>query len=80
MSGARFAQVKKLACETLELDESEVSDDSDFVDEHGVDSLQLIEIVVALEKKYSLVIEQADIVRMVNLRGVYEVLQGTPGW
>jgi acyl carrier protein len=80
MDAARLAQVKKITCDMLELDENEVSDDAHFMDLHGVDSLQLIEVVAALEKKYSLVIDQADIDRLVDLRGVYDVLEGTPGW
>jgi acyl carrier protein len=79
MQETRLAQVKRIVCETLELDEAEVSDDSNFKDTYDVDSMQLIEIVAALEKEYSLVIRQADIERMVSLRGVYDVLEGTPG-
>lgn len=80
MDAARLAQVKRITCDTLELEENEVSDDAHFVDTHGVDSLQLIELVAALEKNYSLVIDQTNIDRMVCLRGVYDVLESTPGW
>ncbi|MFE0174976.1 acyl carrier protein [Streptomyces sp. NPDC059002] len=73
-------QVKELVCELLELDQSEVTDTSRFVDEHEADSMMLIEILAGLEKRFNVVIDQSDVPRMVNMRGVYEVLEATPGW
>lgn len=80
MDEARLAQVKKIVCEALELDAIEVTGDGHFMDSYGADSLQLIEVVAALEKEYSVVIRQEDIEHMMNLRGVCEVLERTPGW
>lgn len=80
MNEGRRAEVKELVCELLELDESEVTDTSRFVDDHAADSLTLIEILAGLEKRFNVVIAQTDVPRMVSLNGVYEVLKATPGW
>jgi acyl carrier protein len=80
MNEGRTAQVRELVCELLELDPAEVTDTSKFVDDHEADSLMLIEILAGLEKRFNVVIAQSDVPRMVNLRGVYEVLDATPGW
>lgn len=80
MNEGHRVQVKELVCELLELDEAEVTDTSRFVDDHAADSLTLIEILAGLEKRFNVVIAQSDVPRMVNLCGVYEVLEATPGW
>ncbi|MET7302458.1 acyl carrier protein [Embleya sp. NPDC005575] len=80
MDEERRIQVEDLVCELLELDRAEVTDTSSFVDDHGADSLNLIEILAGLEKRFNVVIAQSEVPRMVNLRGVYEVLDATPGW
>ncbi|WP_369200081.1 acyl carrier protein [Streptomyces sp. PU-14G] len=79
MNEGRRDEVKELVCELLELDPSEVTDTSSFVD-HGADSLMLIEILAGLEKRFDVVVAQSEVPRMVDLRGVYEVLEATPGW
>ncbi|MFE5325158.1 MULTISPECIES: acyl carrier protein [unclassified Embleya] len=80
MDDERRGQVADLVCELLELDRSEVTETSRFVDDHEADSLNLIEILAGLEKRFDVVIAQSEVPRMVNLRGVYEVLDATPGW
>lgn len=66
--------IKDIVCEILEIEPDEVTETSLFKEDHGADSLRAIEIVAALEKRYSVVIEQAEFPRMVNLRGVYDVV------
>ncbi|MFE3203687.1 acyl carrier protein [Embleya sp. NPDC055664] len=80
MDDERRGQVADLVCELLELERSEVTETSRFVDDHEADSLNLIEILAGLEKRFDVVIAQSEVPRMVNLRGVYEVLDATPGW
>lgn len=75
LSAQERAEVKELVCKIIELDPHEVSDTSHFVDDHGADSLLAIEILSALEKKYKVKIEQAELPRMGTIEGVYEVLE-----
>nr|WP_240942469.1 acyl carrier protein [Planosporangium thailandense] len=68
-------KIKEIVCEILEIDEAELTEESLFADDHGADSLRSIEILAALEKEFGLVIDQAELSRMVNLKGVYDVVQ-----
>jgi acyl carrier protein len=74
-----LAKVKKIVCDRLELDEGEVTLTSLFHEEHGSDSLQSIEILAALESEFDVEIDQAQMVRMINVQGVYDVVVETLG-
>ncbi|WP_406168241.1 acyl carrier protein [Streptomyces sp. NBC_00996] len=67
-------QIKKIVCDILELEEGEITETSLFVEEHDADSMRLIEILSSLELNMKVTLEQADMARMVNLAGVYEVV------
>ena len=73
-SAQRQDEIREIVCDILEIDPGEVTDTSRFREDHDADSLRAIEILAALEKRYDLVIDQAELARMVNLAGVYEVV------
>ncbi|GAA4436585.1 acyl carrier protein [Actinokineospora soli] len=77
---ARMEQIKDIVCEILEIDADEVTETSLFKEDHGADSLRAIEILASLEKQFSTVIDQAELGRMVNLAGVYQVVGEAAGW
>ncbi|MFC0599929.1 acyl carrier protein [Streptomyces palmae] len=70
----QFEQIKEIVCEILELEEDEVTETSLFREDHGADSLRAIEILASLEKEFKITIDQAELSRMVNLKGVAEVV------
>lgn len=70
----RQARIKEIVCDVLELDEDEVTETSLFREDHDADSLRAIEILASLEREFGIVIDQAELSRMVNLAGVYEVV------
>ena len=76
----RDAKLKEIVCDILELDEDEVTETSLFSEDHGADSLRAIEILASLEKEFGVVIDQAELARMVNLKGVREVVGEAAGW
>ncbi|ARR49680.1 TPA: acyl carrier protein [Photobacterium damselae] len=45
-------RVKKIIVEQLGVDESEVKNESSFVDDLGADSLDTVELVMALEEEF----------------------------
>ncbi|MEU3622979.1 polyketide-8 synthase acyl carrier protein [Amycolatopsis coloradensis] len=75
----RAARIKEIVCEILELDQDEVTDTSLFDEDHGADSLRSIEILAALEREYSVIIDQNELSRMVNLKSVCEVVGEVSG-
>ncbi|MEU0845005.1 acyl carrier protein [Streptomyces sp. NPDC005962] len=76
----RRETIKEIVTDILEIDPDEVTESSLFKEEHDADSLRAIEILAALEKTFNVVIDQAELGRMVNLSGVYEVVSDAAGW
>lgn len=74
----RDEQIKDIVCDILEIDPAEVTELSLFKEEHGADSLRAIEILAGLEREFDITIDQADLSRMVNLKGVREVVSEAP--
>jgi acyl carrier protein len=70
----RRRKIKDIVCEILEVEPSEVTPTSLFREDHEADSLRAIEILAALERNFGVTIDQADLSRMVNLEGVYAVV------
>ncbi|GAB7045416.1 acyl carrier protein [Catenuloplanes indicus] len=66
--------IKEIICDVLEIDADEVTETSLFKEEHDADSLRAIEILAALERELRIEIDQAELSRMVNLEGVYAVV------
>ena len=61
-------QVKEIICEQLSVEESEVTRDASFVETLNADSLDIVELVMALEEAFSIDIpdEQAEKIRTVD--------------
>ena len=53
-------RVKKIVAEQLGVEESEIKDDSSFVDDLGADSLDTVELVMALEEEFETEIPDED--------------------
>ncbi|MGF1662360.1 MAG: acyl carrier protein [Kineosporiaceae bacterium] len=67
-------EIKDIVCDILEIEPDEVTRTSLFKEEHDADSLRAIEILAALERTFGVTIDQAELGRMVNLEGVYAVV------
>lgn len=76
----RKETIKNIVAEILEIELDEMTDTSLFKEDHDADSLRAIEILASLEKEFKIQIPQADLARMVNLAGVYEVVRQHAGW
>ena len=61
-------RVKKLICEQLGVKEEEVSSDASFVEDLGADSLDTVELVMALEEEFETEIpdEEAETITTVK--------------
>ena len=60
MSTTTFDKVKKIIVEQLGVDEEEVTPDASFVDDLGADSLDTVELVMALEEEFEIEIPDED--------------------
>jgi acyl carrier protein len=61
-------KVKKMIVEQLEVNESEVVPEAKFIDDLGADSLDIVELVMALEDEYGIEIpdEEAEKIETVG--------------
>jgi acyl carrier protein len=48
-----FERIKKIVVDQLGVEEAEVTPSSNFVDDLGADSLDLVELIMALEEEFS---------------------------
>lgn len=55
-----FEQVKKVTVEQLGVSESEITREASYVDDLGADSLDTVELVMALEEAFSTEIPDED--------------------
>lgn len=53
-------EVKKVIAELLSVEESAVTENAKFVDDLGADSLDTVELVMALEEKFNVEISDED--------------------
>jgi len=56
-----FERVKKIVVEQLGVAETEVTPEANFVDDLGADSLDLVELIMALEEEFSSTAKKIDI-------------------
>lgn len=63
-----FEQVKKVVVEQLGVSESEITREASFVDDLGADSLDTVELVMALEEAFGTEIpdEDAEKIKTIN--------------
>ncbi|ALU97194.1 MULTISPECIES: acyl carrier protein [Streptomyces] len=80
VTAERQETIKEIVCDILEIEPDDVTQESLFKEDHDADSLRAIEILASLEKAFNVVINQSELGRMVNLKGVYEVVAESADW
>jgi acyl carrier protein len=62
-----FDRVKSIIVEQLGVDESEVTPEASFVEDLGADSLDVVELVMALEEEFEIEIPDEDAEKIVKV-------------
>lgn len=62
------ARVKKIVTEQLGVKEDEITADASFVDDLGADSLDTVELVMALEEEFETEIPDADAEKILTVK------------
>ncbi|MFD3156530.1 acyl carrier protein [Haloimpatiens sp. FM7330] len=70
-----FDKVKKIIVEQLSLDEEEIKMESSFIDDLGADSLDIVELVMALEEEFDMEIPDEDAEKVSTVGDVVEYIK-----
>ncbi|HSD52160.1 MAG TPA: acyl carrier protein [Candidatus Methylomirabilis sp.] len=68
MSAALDEKVKKIIADQLGVDEAEVTPEAKFIDDLGADSLDTVELVMALEEEFGIEIPDEDAEKIATVR------------
>lgn len=68
-------RVKKIVVEQLGVKEEEVSSESSFVDDLGADSLDTVELVMALEEEFETEIPDEEAEKMVTIKDAVDYIK-----
>ena len=69
-------RVKQIVVEQLGVKEEEVSGDSSFVDDLGADSLDTVELVMALEEEFDVSVEEEELEGIETVGQAYDLVVG----
>ncbi|MFD0689946.1 acyl carrier protein [Actinomadura fibrosa] len=70
------AELRALVADALELPVADVTDDAEFVEELGVDSLMIMEIMVRVEQRYGVQVEDEEFTDVRTFVHVRDLLAG----
>ena len=73
---AVFATLKSAAVEVLGVDESAVTESARFKDDLDADSLDLVELVMALEEEFDVTVEEEELEGIATVGQAYELVTG----
>ena len=70
-----FDKVKEIIVEQLGVAETAITPDASFIDDLGADSLDIVELIMALEEEFDLEIPDADAEKVVTVNEVVEYIK-----
>jgi len=79
MASEIAGKVKKIIEEQLGVSADQVTDDASFIDDLGADSLDTVELVMALEEAFDIEIPDEDAEKMTTVAAAIEYLEQKVG-
>ena len=68
-------RVKTIVANQLGVDEAQVTEDASFIDDLGADSLDTVELIMALEEEFDTEIPDADAEKIVTVGDVVDYIK-----
>ena len=70
-----FEKVKKIIVEQLGVSETSVTMEASFIDDLGADSLDIVELIMALEEEFDIEFPDSDAEKVVAVSDVVEYIK-----
>jgi len=70
-----FEKIKNIIIEQLQVSETAVTEEASFIDDLGADSLDLVELIMALEEEFGIEIPDADAEKVVTVGDVVNYIK-----
>jgi acyl carrier protein len=70
-----YEKVKKIVSETLGVDEKEVKPESKLVDDLGVDSIGMLDLLLKFEDEFNISIPDQDAERIIRVQDIIDYLK-----
>lgn len=70
-----FEKVKRIIVDQLNVSEDSVTKESSFIDDLGADSLDVVELIMALEEEFDMEIPDADAEKILTVNNVVEYIR-----
>ena len=76
MSDDNFKRFTNCAVEVLSVDASQVTREASFADDLDADSLDLVELVMALEEEFDVNVEEEELEGITTIGAAYDLITG----
>ncbi len=70
-----FEKVKAIIVEQLQVAEGTVTQEASFIDDLGADSLDIVELIMALEEEFDMEIPDSDAEKIVSVSDVVDYIK-----
>jgi|TARA_B100000929_G_scaffold289275_1_gene279546 acyl carrier protein len=74
VSDTNFERFTKCAVEVLSVDASQVTTEARFGDDLDADSLDLVELVMALEEEFDVTVEESELEGIETVGGAFDII------
>ena len=76
MNDDNFEKFRKCAVEVLSVEADQVTVEASFADDLDADSLDLVELIMALEEEFGVSVEEEELENITTVGGAYELITG----